>query len=266
MVLFFAIENIINSPYFTLSSFFIGILGLIFGILSWRSAFRIRKPVYTVSNFNLVRNFKNIIPGIHITYKDREIENITISKIAFWNKGLKTINKEDIIKSDPLRIRSVKGVVILDRKVIHTTEPANMFQAQEIDNPNSFLITFDYLGRGDGAIIEIVHTGTGVEDIFLSGKIKEVKEFEYRKLKIVHRTRHLRLPGNIKLNLSDNILGIFFILFLICFFGYSLFYFLFIFPSWGMVILILVLIIFFSTVLKISEIPEELGELVQRPW
>jgi hypothetical protein len=195
------LENIINSPFF---SFISGIIvTAIFGFIFWRLTIETKKPVYTIKSFNLIQDFTSNLSKLSIKYNQKSIKNLTTSKIAFWNDGKKTIDKKDIITSPPLKIQSVDGVEILDKEIIFSTEPANMFKTFEIENFRCFRFTFDFMARDDSVVIQVIHTGKNSNDIFLTGKIKEVKEIEKRELKVVHRVRYISLPWNHKINVSD---------------------------------------------------------------
>jgi hypothetical protein len=256
------IEFITASPYFTISGFLIGIFGIIAAIIIWQLSIKNKKPVYTIKSFTIIHDFKSAMPNLSIKYKNTEVKNLTISKLAFWNEGRETINKEDISKADPLKIKSINDVTILDKHIIFSTEKANMFKIIDIEDPKEFSFDFDFVDKNDAAIIQIIHTGISSDDIFLTGKIKGVKKIPKRNLQVVHRVRYLRLPGNIKLNLSDYVLGYCLLILTGAMFIFSIVSTINNFHNWPIFIVMLLIFTFFLKI-GIPEIPEELGELVQ---
>lgn len=255
------IENIVASPYFQV---FAPIISILIAIILWRIPNRVKKPVYTVNTFNVIQDFQSRISNLSILYKDTPIKTLTISQLAFWNEGKETIEKSDISTANPLKIQSIDGVHILDKEIIYQTEPSNIFITSEIEDSKQFSFSFDFIDKNDAVVFKIIHDGKNSNDILLSGKIKGVKEIKRRKLQVVHRVRHIRLPGNFRINISDNILGYFLFLFFFLAFIFSLIA-AFNNPSlWGVVLISIPLIIFFGKLAIISEIPENLGEFIQK--
>lgn len=72
-------------------------------------------------------------------YAGEQIENLTVTKIAFWNAGNDTIKGQDIDKNKPLTVH--------------------------ID------IDFDYFDKNQGGIIQLFHNGKSGNDIKIYGYI-----------------------------------------------------------------------------------------------
>jgi len=60
---------------------------------------------------------------------------------------------------------------ILDVEVLKRTNEENLVEAIK-ENNKKIIITFDYLDKGEGATIQVVHTGKSSQDINFIGKIK----------------------------------------------------------------------------------------------
>jgi hypothetical protein len=108
--------------------------------------------------------------GLEVTYKGHKVDNLTVSKILFWNNGYDTIDSADIVSTDPLRIDSVNQ--ILDAVIIKTNNSSNQIIAAIGVDGASVNIAFDYLDKNDGAIIQVVHAGKSSNDLSLKGKLK----------------------------------------------------------------------------------------------
>lgn len=152
-----------------------GIIGLIVGIvgiaLSIKSK-KERKPRYCIRSFNLVNDLVSKVESLKIFYSDAEIKNVTISKLIFWNDGRETIESSDITVIEPLLIEPKESVQILDAKIVHSKESSNGFTLKKVEGKQSFQLNFDYVDKGEGIIIQIIHTGTSSNDIKINGKIK----------------------------------------------------------------------------------------------
>jgi hypothetical protein len=161
---------VVNSPYIGISSLIIGIIIAIVGI--WISFFirRIKSPVYSVVSYNLIINYVPKLSDVSIKYKDQDIRNLSVSRIAFWNRGKDTINKSDIIDVDPLKITITSGQKLLDATIIYEKNKTNLFKILKIADDH-ILFTFDYLDFNDSAIFQILHTGRK-GDIKIEGTIK----------------------------------------------------------------------------------------------
>lgn len=200
------VENLGNSPVIMLSGFIIGAVALVGMIIIWYISKKEKKPVYTIGSHNLIQDFSSKLSNLVIHYNDENVKNLTVSKISFWNEGRDTINYADIAPVKPIIIASNEGIKILEISIIYSIEPANRFQLIEIERYKQYNLTFDYVDKNQGVVIQVVHDGKG-DNIKLTGLIKGTYGIKYRKLKVVHRVRVKRLPGGAYLRFSDRILG-----------------------------------------------------------
>lgn len=145
-------------------------LAIILGLILYFKSKRVRKPLFAAWSFNLIKDASKKLKKLEVLYSQKKIENLTITNIAFWNAGRETIRKEDIAKADPLKIVVNDKYEILDSEVIKMTNDANLVEAIK-ENNKSFIITFDYLDKGEGAVIRVIHTGQLLKDIDFIGKI-----------------------------------------------------------------------------------------------
>jgi hypothetical protein len=107
-------------------------------------------------------------------YAGKPIENLTVTKVAFWNAGKETIHSNDIASADPLVVKIKNDHEMLNAKVTYSKNPANQFSISDIKNQKQFTLQFDYLDKDEGAIIQILHTGISGEDIDVTGTVKGV--------------------------------------------------------------------------------------------
>ncbi len=78
----------------------------------------------------------------------------------FWNAGIAALKGEDVRTEYPVGWAFPSSTSVLGVRVLHTTREANHFEAYKSPTEaNVVLCRFEYLNRGDGALIEVLHTG-----------------------------------------------------------------------------------------------------------
>lgn len=121
------------------------------------------------------------IDGLRIKYQNKSINNLSVGRIALWNKGRETIRKEDIAENNRLRIITLNDTKILEAKIIFQKNKANNFSLVQSKKNNEINIKFDFFDIGEGIIIQVFHTGKNKSDIDLGGFIKgsgEIKKMD----------------------------------------------------------------------------------------
>lgn len=154
----------------------LAILSIVVSIYLYFKSKRRKIPIYLIKTFNLIKDRVNNIPEVKIIYKENPIQNLSITKIAFWNKGNEVINKTDIASRDPIRIVVDEEYEILNANIIFNKNEANNFSIIIMPDKKSVLIDFDYLFTNEGISIEIYHTGVSGKDIKFMGRLKDVQQ------------------------------------------------------------------------------------------
>lgn len=167
------------------------IFGLIFGYIFYRRTRRVRIPIWSVRTNNILQGYTSKLSNLDIKYKGMSVENLSITKILFWNKGAETIDRGDIAEADPVRIEAVGDIFILDVRVIQVNSKSSQFFISVYDDQKSAVLNFDYLDRGKGVVLQIVHTGTSSKDIAVLGSIKGVDKIVKKKYLVL---RNLPIP------------------------------------------------------------------------
>jgi hypothetical protein len=137
---------------------FFGILAVVFYFKSKRE----KKLQLRMKSFNLIgKAVSTIVPEkVKVLYEDKPIETMTVTNIAIWSAGREPIRKSDIAPTEPLSIVSRGDCKILEANV----------QCVQVNN-NEVIIAFEFLGKGDGAVIQIFHTGITNDDLQFKGEI-----------------------------------------------------------------------------------------------
>jgi hypothetical protein len=164
------VKDFFSNPIVT---FVLGIfVSIITDTIFFRKGKNERKPKYYIKSNNLVSDFSNKLDNLRLFYIDKSIKNLTISKIAFWNEGKQTIENDDIVERDPLRIESLGDFEILDVKILkQSNELVNNFSLEQINN-KQFKIKFKLLDKMQGVALQVIHTGKGSSDIIIDGYVE----------------------------------------------------------------------------------------------
>jgi hypothetical protein len=162
------------NPFWGLGGFLVGIIAIILAVIFFRRGQRTKKPTFYIRSSNLIADFSSKLAKLQILYSSKGIESLTVSKIAFWNDGAQTIDSRDVAQADPLRIVLKEGYEILDVSVISIKNEANRFDVVQLEEGSSVKISFDYLDKHEGGVIQLIHTGKGSSDIEVLGIVKGV--------------------------------------------------------------------------------------------
>lgn len=207
------IETLADNPWLVIVSFIITVLAFIFGFISYFKSKKVKKPRLESRSLNLLEESAEKIEGLKITYLNENIPNLTITKLAIWNDGNDTIDKNDIASADPLLITAKDTVHILEYKIIYQKNECSLFDIEEIESGKQLKVTFDFLDFHDGAVIQLLHTGNSSSDIEFKGTIKGVGKIStnHSKNKVNSRIKKIILKLGEKTFFRVN--GIIFIIF-----------------------------------------------------
>ena len=156
----------------------VGIAGAILGIIGLWATFRSlreKRPQWAVRSVPLVDEFNSKYENLRVTYERKPVENLTISKVLFWNAGRETITKTDLDTINPLRIVAKDKTRLLDVKVLVSNHDASRIDVRPDKRKNCAFLKFDYLDHTDGAVLQVVHTGKSSGDLEISGDIRGVR-------------------------------------------------------------------------------------------
>lgn len=159
-----------NAELITWLGLILGVVGIILAVIFYYRAKARKELKYYTYGFNLVHESLSEVPNLQVKFADKEIKNLTVTNLVIWNSGNMTIDKNDHVTLEPIRIVCDEEIVIYSLELEISVEPSNNIQITEHDK--SYHCTFDYLDRNQGCIIKIFHSGKNMEPIRLIGKIK----------------------------------------------------------------------------------------------
>jgi hypothetical protein len=157
----------------------VGLIGLIVGSIGIFLAFSFRprpRLAAQVNSLELVGVDDAVLPNeIEFLYRGKKVPKVTLSRIAIWNIGNTTLRGDQIVESDPLRVVMAEGSNLLEVGILNRTREVNGFSTfPRSDRLNEFVCTYDYLDPGDGALIQVIHTGTA--DVEFAGTIRGIQK------------------------------------------------------------------------------------------
>ncbi|WP_159888399.1 hypothetical protein [Paenibacillus puerhi] len=119
------ITEIMANPIVSLLLAISTIAGLVLSVILYFKSKKERKLLYSIENKNLINNENHITDNVRILYNEKDVNNLTISKISIWNAGKETVNKADVAIIDPIKLCLPDDCALLDAKIIKSNEPAN---------------------------------------------------------------------------------------------------------------------------------------------
>jgi len=173
----------------TIVSLVFGAVGVYLTVRSWKR----KNPTYLLRSNNIFCGLEHAIPKVEVKFAGygSPIKALTVTKIAFWNAGTETINKQDVVKDNPPALRASAGIVILAVDIVARTKAYNRVECTVNRERTEATITFDYLDHNEGALFQVFHSGTGNEDIRLDGTIRGAAPMKRRSLETSPPKRQL---------------------------------------------------------------------------
>ncbi|WP_215136884.1 hypothetical protein [Hymenobacter sp. ISL-91] len=179
MVYLFSLNELVASPWFAISSYVIGLTSLLIGYYFYAKSRIEKKPVLSFRSYTVAYKPDHVNPDVKVsvTYKGKEIDILSCTNIAFWNNGKQTINGNDLVRNNPLRILPIGDVNIYDFIVADVSEYNNIvFYFDEDDKSINF--KFDYLDFGQGFVVKVFHDGDFATKFNVMGSVKGVDKFD----------------------------------------------------------------------------------------
>ncbi|MGB3477924.1 MAG: hypothetical protein WBB67_02055 [bacterium] len=141
---------------FALTSLAIGILGIVLAFVFYRQTKRSKSLSFAHRSIAIFRDSTPLVSKLQVKYKDKDTQNLTLTHLAFWNSGNKTIRDIDLVENDPLRIMVEQGE-ILDAELLYETQKANAIAVEE-PNDQTINLGFRFLDSQHGGVVRVVHT------------------------------------------------------------------------------------------------------------
>lgn len=163
------------SPWLNLIFLLLAIFGVLTSIVLFFKSKKEKIPCKSIQSFPLIQDSLSKIDAVEILFKGQRIENLTLTKIAFWNYGSDTIHKTDVASADKLRLEMDSGGKFLNAEIFYKSREANNASIKLDRKKNLIEIDFDYFHTSEGIIIYAYHSGSA-KDVHLKGTIKSAPD------------------------------------------------------------------------------------------
>ncbi len=161
--------ELLGQHWFSLVSL---LLNVMLAVVLYLKSRRTKEPRFAMRSNKLLGDPTSRLEALEVRYAGQRITNLTITRVAFWNNGKATIHGQDIAAADPLLLKMRGDCTVLDLQLLSVTNPVNQFTAKMTPDSSGVAVSFDYLDRGEGGIVQILHTGRSSLDLTLAGTIK----------------------------------------------------------------------------------------------
>lgn len=164
--------NFLNeNPWLNLIFLALAIVSIFISLFLYFLSKKEKSPSFNIKHFNLVKGHIRKLDRVKITYDDEEVEDLTLTRVSFWNQGRETIDKSDIAQADPIRIQLPEGAILLESSLDYVHNPVNNISIHLSEDRRCLYISFDYLYISEGCTLTLYHTADSNEVRFL-GTIK----------------------------------------------------------------------------------------------
>lgn len=167
------LENAVSTLSLPWVGAVLGLLGVALAVVFYIRSKRNPKLAYQTSEFSVVGIEARFPDELEIRFAGTHVNRVTSSRLVLWNAGNTTLNGEQIVAADPLRIEVPDGL-ILRATIAQSTRNVNGGQLiMPNDRHDSVLLSFDYFDPADGFAVEVIHTGPR-GDLRCCGTVKEL--------------------------------------------------------------------------------------------
>ncbi len=168
-----ALNQFLTGAWSVLARLLIGIIGIVTGFVFYVKAKKEKRPRYAMRSLSYFQGLTTHVPFLKIHFEGHgdPITTLTRTTVLFWNAGKETINKPDVVDTDPLQIKAI-DCEILDARIVGASHPPNQFGVLVNREKTNVTITFKYIDKNQGAGIQIFYTGASERSLSLTGSIK----------------------------------------------------------------------------------------------
>lgn len=172
----------------------IGIIGLAFALFTYVKTRRAPRLAYYLDGTSIIGGSSAEFPKeVEVLFGGAKVERVTSTTLTLWNSGNTTIEGKAVVESDPLRVEAKSDILKVD--VLVTSRDVNGIVVSELSKREAEL-RFDFLDAGDGATLQILHSG-GPAEIGLCGTIRGMPSGMTRFVRSgSSRNKFITLAGN----------------------------------------------------------------------
>ena len=106
-------SDYIDGAALSLASLVIAIASLVLAYIFYRRGRRFKEPTWDSEGRFVLEEHKPGLSQLRVFYGEHQVENVSIDRVVFWNRGRETLHGGDIVSSDPLRVEPPDDGMIL---------------------------------------------------------------------------------------------------------------------------------------------------------
>lgn len=178
-IFYFLNENLFGANWFVGWTSMISIIGVLYTLIKYLIYKKIGRPYYQMRTRRLISPKSKEMEGLEIRYNNTKITQLSSTELFVWNGGNEIIKSSDVPTMKPFQITVDENIQIFSAEIIKTNKTVNNIQLTQV-NEHEVLITFEFLGKNQGASILLVHTGDSSADIHVSGETMQGARLESR--------------------------------------------------------------------------------------
>ena len=166
---------------------------IIFSVYTWIKGKRKKEFTYARTTFQLVRKGVSTIDKLKLSFGDKPISDLSVTRFTIWNSGTEKIEQVDLYKDEPLRIINSENAQILDASIVPESNEREKFKIT-LDEKD-VVINFECAEKKDGFVIQVIHSGAADElkpAIGIKGG-KELRAYYITKSKIINMLKFTEL-------------------------------------------------------------------------
>lgn len=150
----------------------LGLIAIGLAIIAIRLARR-KKPVWAYNTRHIIGRDAEAPPELKFIFGTEEVTDVYKTVIVFFNRGNEIITASDVAENVAIHFKNAK--ILKQPTIVKFSRKGNRLSAKQAirDGDNVIEFAFKYLGHNDGAVIEVLHTESGI--ICHSGEIKNVE-------------------------------------------------------------------------------------------
>lgn len=148
----------------------IAIPAFIFAIVTRRNDNKAQEFSYYSKSNLIVSKGQRRIKDLNVVFNNKPVDNVTVTQIAIWNNGNKTIKREDIASLGSFTLRMTNNAKILNADIIYESDAIYCFKIDTV-NQNNLTIDFEYVDPKKGIVLQLFQTGSS-NDIDVKCSIK----------------------------------------------------------------------------------------------
>jgi hypothetical protein len=108
---------------------------------------------------------------LSVSHDGRPVSSLSRTRVALWNRRGDTIEGSSVLSSDPVRVSVAEGETIFRASVLSSSRPQNGISIEIGEHGSATaVIRFDFLDSGDGAVVEVLHSGA--PEVTITGTVK----------------------------------------------------------------------------------------------